>query len=89
MAAFKQLAAAAPENLSPGQAPGSGTGVQSPAPGASESAAAGGGATQTAGGVATTSSANDPAQQTTNAAGRVSQSFLGLALSIIAAFLVL
>lgn len=86
MSAFKALAAVASENLSPGQAPGSGSAAQSSA------GAGGAGATGTetvAGGAASTSSSNEPAQQSTNAAGRVSQSLFGLAVTALAAFLVL
>lgn len=81
------LAKAAPENLSPGQAPGQG--VQS-APGGVAAPSGGVGATQSvAGGAPTVSSPNTPAQQTVNAAGRVSQTFVGLAVTVLAAFMVL
>ncbi|KAF2740816.1 hypothetical protein EJ04DRAFT_424239 [Polyplosphaeria fusca] len=103
VAAFAQLAGAATENLTPGQAPGAG--VESPsgapaapgAPGATESAAAGGGAgaSGTAAASATgTAAGNSPAQQTTNAApGRFASasrdSIFGLGLAGLAAFVAL
>lgn len=99
VSAFKALAASAAENLSPGQAPGAGAGAApGEAPGASQSGAAGGGAGATgtagAGAGATESSANNPAQQTTNAApGRFASasrdSIFGLGLAGLAAFVAL
>lgn len=93
MSSFKQLAAAAPENLSPGQASAPGDAVQPPgAPAPSESAAVGGGdATETAAGgnIASASSNDNPPEATVSAAGHVSQSFLSFALTMLAAFLLL
>jgi hypothetical protein len=83
MQSFKSLAAAAPENLSPGQQAGQGAPVQSSAP------SSGAGASQSVAGGATPSSPDNPAQQTTNAASRISQSFIGLAITMLAACLVL
>ena len=94
MEAFKVLAKAAPENLSPGQAPGSGTGAQSSAGSGGDAANTGaggaaGGASQTAAGGDATSTGSSPAEQSVNAAGRVSQSFLGLAVTVMATLWVL
>lgn len=90
MASFKQLAAAASENLSPGQAPGQGNaGQPSAAPSASGGAGGEAGATQTADGGASASVPGSPAQQTTSGTDRVSQSIFGLALSALAAFMLL
>jgi len=93
--AFKGLAAAAAENISPGQAPGSGA-AASGAPGAAASSGAGGAggiaATGTAGAAAsgTTSSASNPAQQTTNAAPMLNgQSAFGLGLGALVALFML
>jgi plastocyanin len=90
--AFAALAAQAPENLSPGQAPGAAS-PSGAAPGVAESSgAAGGGAAATGtDSAATGSSANTPAQQTTNAApGRsATDSLLGLGVAGLAAFLAL
>ncbi|KAF2797171.1 Cupredoxin [Melanomma pulvis-pyrius CBS 109.77] len=96
VAAFAGLAAVAVENLSPGQAPGQAAASGAPGAAASSGAAPAGegAATGTGGLVASTSSPSNPAQQTTNAApGRLSdvgrQSFLGLGLGGLAAFIVL
>lgn len=86
MAAFKALAAQAPENLVPGSS--SGTTSNNPSSsGTAESSAAGG-----AGTAATSSSANTPAQATSNVAAGMydsRQSLFGLTLGGLAAFLVL
>jgi len=98
MAAFKALAAQAPANISPGQAPG-GEGSSAPAPSGTGVGGAGGAATSTeaaggAGGAATsTAAAGAPAQQTTNAAPGLydasSQSLFGLTVGVFAAFFML
>ncbi|KAL5385562.1 hypothetical protein DPSP01_004677 [Paraphaeosphaeria sporulosa] len=99
MSAFKALAASATENLSPGQAPGSGTqsgsgtGTNNGGGAAQSSSAAGGagGAGAGAGTGATSTDSSAPAQQTTNAASSTfgSQSLFGLALGAVAAILLL
>jgi hypothetical protein len=93
--AFKGLAASAAENLSPGQAPGSGA-AASGAPGAAASSGAGGvggvAPTGTAGGAAsaTTSSASNPAEQSTNASPMLNgQSAFGMGLGALAALFLL
>ncbi|CAO2652528.1 Nn.00g008110.m01.CDS01 [Neocucurbitaria sp. VM-36] len=85
MQAFVALAAAATENLSPGQAPGSGSsGTTAPSP--SSGSGSGSGTSGTSG--STTSSG--PAQQTANvASGLSSQSFFGLGAAAVAAMVML
>ena len=85
MQAFVALAAAATENLSPGQAPGSGSSGNTP-PSPSSGAGSGTGTSGTEG--STTSSG--PAQQTANvASGLSSQSFFGLGAAAVAALVML
>ncbi|KAF2750041.1 Cupredoxin [Sporormia fimetaria CBS 119925] len=84
LASHKALAAAAPENLSPGQQAGQGPASPPASPGAPSS-----GPTDSISGGATPSAPDTPAQVTTDAAGRISQSLLMLGLTMVAAFLVL
>jgi hypothetical protein len=93
MAAFTALAAQAPENLSPGQAAGSGG--SNPSGGAGGAGGAGGSTPSgTTGGntpIAPSGAAGaNPAQQSTNVApGLSSQSFFGLGAAAVAAFAML
>ncbi|KAH7128391.1 Cupredoxin [Dendryphion nanum] len=87
ISSFKQLAASASENLSPGQAAGQGNGQPSPS-GPSSADPNGGGAAGT--GAGATATGGNPAQQTANSApGRLSQSFFGLGMGGLAAFMLL
>ena len=82
MQAFVALAAQASENLSPGQAAGSGSG----AAGISPDSPSGG----AAGNTPPTPTASGPAQNTANAApALVGQSFFGLGAAAVAAFAML
>lgn len=89
MQAFTALAANAAENLSPGQAPGSGSaGNTPPSPSASGGSGSGSGTSGTEGATGTASSG--PAQATANVAhGFSSQSFFSLGAAAVAAFAML
>lgn len=87
MAAFTALAATAPENLSPGQAAGSGAAGGNTPQGPSGTNGGAGGA---AGNTPPTPSASSPAQNTANAAPvLISQSFFGLGAAAVAAIAML
>ncbi|KAF1844285.1 Cupredoxin [Cucurbitaria berberidis CBS 394.84] len=99
MQAFIGLAAAAKDNLSPGQAAGSSSGGNTPpspssgsgaSPGNADTSGSAGAGGAGAGAGAASSTGASPAQQTTNAApGLSSQSFLGLGVAVAAAFVML
>lgn len=93
MSAFKALAAQAPANLSPGQAPGGEGSTPSGGVGGAGGSPTGTGAPGGDGAAATSTAASGPAQQTTNAAPGLydasSQSLLGLTVSVFAAFFML
>lgn len=91
MQAFSALAAQAPENLSPGQASGSGsTGNTPPSPSAGGGAAGGDGTQGGAAGGGSGTSGGNPAQATANVASGVStQSFFGLGVAAFAAVMIL
>lgn len=90
ISSFKQLAASAPENLSPGQQAGQGSGSPSPTGPTADPNNGGGAANTGVGGGATPTASGNPAQATTNSApGPVSQSFFSLALGALAVFMVL
>ena len=86
MQAFTALAALATEYLSPGQAPGSGTGNTPPSPsgGSGGSGGNGGGS-----GGGSNTGPNSPQQSTNSAPALNGQSFFGLAAAALVAFLVL
>lgn len=88
MEAFTALAASAPDNLSPGQASGSGSsGNTPPSPSAGGGAAGGDGTTNGgAGGAASGTAGGNPAQATANSAsGFSTQSLFSLGVAAFAA----